>query len=439
MVNTILNLFIAFVVIIEFFLALRVIFNPQIVFKKTVFFIITTSLIIFSFIINDNDIFTYLAFVANFILLLFYTKEIVSQRLIYAVFSVLIVPAVEYLCSIPCTIIANRSEYLPSEIEDILILILKHAFTIAILFGIFLYNKKMHNDEISDFFDSNLTISVGVFTIIVFVLASLLNIAIPYTEPHFTGFNGLSRFTITVSYIAICIMVLFVVKLRQSNYNIKIKGRNEKLFLEEQNAYLQRLLDQEADTRKFRHDINNQLLAIRAMATSQDKDKFIEAIDEVIGEMKQISSNTYNVNNEQISGAMLYYFPQAKNTTISVSGKVEQTPEIPPLSLMLIATNIFKNAVESVNCCNLNDLFIDVCIDSVTKDNSDYLHMLVKNSCDKSVEFRRNGLPITSKPDKTNHGFGAEKISQLAKQYGGKVSFSLNNNVFTTDLLLKYK
>ncbi len=439
MTNTLLNIFSILIITTEFYFALRVIFNPQIILKKTIFFIITTVLIILSFLIHGNAIISYITYIANFILILFYTNEIISQRLINAIFTVLLVPALDYLCSIPCTIIGNRLDFVAENVEDILTLILKHAITLAILFGLFLFNRKKQGDEISDFFDMNLTISVGAFTIIVFVLAALLRIAIPYTEPYYTGFNGLSRFTITVSYIAICIMVLFVIKLRQSNYNIKIKGRNEKLFLEEQNSYLKRLLEQEADTRKFRHDINNQLLAIRAMASTKDKNELVNAIDEVIGEMKDISSNTYNVNNEQISGAMLYYFPQVKKAKISVQGKLTQTPDIPPLSLMLIATNIFKNAVEAVNDCRLEDLFIDVYIDRVTQNGNDYFHMLVKNSCDKAVRFKRNGLPATIKTDKNNHGFGTEKISQLAKQYGGRVSFNCEHNVFTTDLLLKYK
>lgn len=62
-----------------------------------------------------------------------------------------------------------------------------------------------------------------------------------------------------------------------------------------------------------------------------------------------------------------------------------------------------------------------------------------KDACDKAVRFTRNGLPATIKTDKNNHGFGTEKISQLAKQYGGRVSFNCEHNVFTTDLLLKYK
>lgn len=55
----------------------------------------------------------------------------------------------------------------------------------------------------------------------------------------------------------------------------------------------------------------------------------------------------------------------------------------------------------------------------------------------KTVNFVRNdvviqnGLPVTSKDDKENHGFGVKSMKNVVSTYGGNISFFIENNTFT--------
>jgi sensor histidine kinase regulating citrate/malate metabolism len=49
----------------------------------------------------------------------------------------------------------------------------------------------------------------------------------------------------------------------------------------------------------------------------------------------------------------------------------------------------------------------------------------VSNYCDHPVKIK-DGMPVTTKSDKRQHGFGVKSILYTAKKYGGNVNFSLH-------------
>ncbi|MCD8293899.1 MAG: ATP-binding protein [Clostridia bacterium] len=49
---------------------------------------------------------------------------------------------------------------------------------------------------------------------------------------------------------------------------------------------------------------------------------------------------------------------------------------------------------------------------------------------DPPLELDRSGFPVTSKPDKENHGFGVRSMKEVAKKYGGVLSFKTEDGMF---------
>jgi hypothetical protein len=50
-----------------------------------------------------------------------------------------------------------------------------------------------------------------------------------------------------------------------------------------------------------------------------------------------------------------------------------------------------------------------------------------------------NGLPITTKADKENHGFGVKSIRMIAEKYGGNLLFSADDGIFTLNICIPLK
>lgn len=68
-----------------------------------------------------------------------------------------------------------------------------------------------------------------------------------------------------------------------------------------------------------------------------------------------------------------------------------------------------------------------------SKDYGDYINIHIENYCDKDKVNTKIG--ITTKSDKSMHGFGLKSIEMMMKEYKGKMSIKLKEDIFSLDLL----
>lgn len=59
----------------------------------------------------------------------------------------------------------------------------------------------------------------------------------------------------------------------------------------------------------------------------------------------------------------------------------------------------------------------------------------VENYCSHPVRFAE-GLPVTTKADRQNHGIGVRSIRYIAEKYGGNAVFSAEDNFFRLNVLI---
>jgi hypothetical protein len=74
------------------------------------------------------------------------------------------------------------------------------------------------------------------------------------------------------------------------------------------------------------------------------------------------------------------------------------------------------------------DRFIKI----VCRSKNDKLFIQITNSYEGDVEFKDN-LPVTMM---TNHGLGTKSIVAVSQKYGGVYSFTAENGIFTTSIIL---
>lgn len=61
-------------------------------------------------------------------------------------------------------------------------------------------------------------------------------------------------------------------------------------------------------------------------------------------------------------------------------------------------------------------------------------HIHIENYCGESVDFE-DGLPLTTKSDKTSHGFGVRSIRYIVEKYHGDLLMRMDENRFLVDIL----
>lgn len=103
---------------------------------------------------------------------------------------------------------------------------------------------------------------------------------------------------------------------------------------------------------------------------------------------------------------------------------------------MMDICSLFGNALDNAIECELKQpdkskRMIHLSLSS----QKQFLLLQVENFCPDMPVFR-NGLPVTTKPDRENHGFGVKSIQSIARKYGGSTSFQVNNGWFVLKVLL---
>ena len=59
----------------------------------------------------------------------------------------------------------------------------------------------------------------------------------------------------------------------------------------------------------------------------------------------------------------------------------------------------------------------------------------INNYCENKIKIK-NGYPVTTKADKTSHGFGLKSIRYTVDKYHGNVTFDVKKNWFELKILI---
>ena len=62
----------------------------------------------------------------------------------------------------------------------------------------------------------------------------------------------------------------------------------------------------------------------------------------------------------------------------------------------------------------------------------------IQNYYDASLQFEQ-GLPLTTKKNKQEHGFGMKSIRHIAEKYNGTLTVKAENQIFMVQILIPVK
>lgn len=179
---------------------------------------------------------------------------------------------------------------------------------------------------------------------------------------------------------------------------------------------------------KLRHDLNNQLSYLSRLL---DEGKEAEAKKYLadIGAAKQSALDSFSCSNEVVSSIVNLEINKAKLKNISVRAKVVVPPHlmIEDIDLVSLITNIVDNAIENTkpngSCINLSIITYQ-----------DYLRISCSNEIEEDA--KDNAKSLHSRKLGKRHGYGTKIIRNIADSYGGYASFSVEGDVFITDVVL---
>lgn len=93
--------------------------------------------------------------------------------------------------------------------------------------------------------------------------------------------------------------------------------------------------------------------------------------------------------------------------------------------------NAIENAMEALSSVEDEEKRV---IGIIVKSSGAFLSIHFYNHCPQALQIA-DGLPLTTKHDTQSHGFGMKSIQMITMRYGGDLSVSVENDVFSLRLL----
>ena len=258
----------------------------------------------------------------------------------------------------------------------------------------------------------------------VYVIASFV--------PVYDGWNILYRL-----YALVC--CIFAIGLQCGLFeNTKLKEKNREL--EQDNAILQELLIREQkhyamtkDTIDLInvkcHDLKHQISVLRNM-DEKERDKSLGEVEKAI----MIYGNIAKTGNETLDIVLTEksFLCESYNIRFTYMIDGESLSFMAPYDISSLFGNAIDNAIESVMKEEEREKRIIKLNASLKRM---YLTIHIENFCNEKVRFK-DGIPVTNKSDKKNHGFGVKSMNYVVKKYGGTMTMRQDGCLVSLDILL---
>ena len=232
-----------------------------------------------------------------------------------------------------------------------------------------------------------------------------------------------------------CLLGLIAVALytkEQSQKDQKLLNM-EKYINEMQKNYYLSMLERETDTRRYRHDINNHLMCLRALVDGNIVAQ--NYIDNLQEKLYIIKNKSYETGFELMNILLGNHLSEIeKSVSISLVGKIMAKPDISDVDFCTIFSNLLSNAVEEVKRTPCINPYIKIEI----RTGKVYLMITIRNSSNVLIDDCEQNT-MTKKQDKRNHGIGLRNVREAVCRNNGSFSLESNGEEVSAKVILNLK
>lgn len=244
-----------------------------------------------------------------------------------------------------------------------------------------------------------------------------------------TGFQVITLITSVI--LAFANIAIFHIIDKQ---NELIETKEKLLFTEKhinnQVIHYQDLYKYQNEMRIFRHDIRNRLVSLIGLLKQSQTEKAIQEMESNLNWINEMNDNIVNSGNPVIDAILQSKLRDAKEKGISIEIFIRFSAdvEIDEIELGIILGNALDNAIEAVEKIADGE---NKTIQFKLISTKDRISISIENPVKDNVDV--NNLS-TTKVNKIFHGYGVERIKQIARKYDGFANFTCENSIFTTNI-----
>ncbi|BFL47968.1 ATP-binding protein [Lactonifactor longoviformis] len=177
------------------------------------------------------------------------------------------------------------------------------------------------------------------------------------------------------------------------------------------------------------HDLKHQMKALEKIENDSSRKEYLQEIREAVS----IYDATYHTGCSALDYVLrektLIFNERNIEFSCMVEGKM--ISYMSSADVYALMGNALDNALEHV----LKEKEGERVIGLQIRHHYDMALIHLENRCSCAPEFK-DGIPVTRKKDKTQHGFGVKSMIYIVQKYGGEVLITAKNGKFNLDILL---
>jgi len=265
------------------------------------------------------------------------------------------------------------------------------------------------------------------------IITIILVIAIgALTYRNTTGTNNIFNIIMNIAVIITLFSILYIYYIENMKSQELSKSYNI-MF-----NYLEKYEKELTEKRKIIHDYKNQLIIIRGYIGENKKLK--EYVDEIINDQKLVKENSIIKNIDLLpkglKGLIYYKFSQVEDIDINlkINTKLDKFDKLSPKlnkQILKIIGILIDNAIEATS--EEERKYIDINM-SIKKD---VFNIEIINSCDKKIN-KKNLMEVGFSTKGKNRGYGLSLVQDILKQEKViNLSIDVKDNEFISNLKVK--
>jgi hypothetical protein len=232
-------------------------------------------------------------------------------------------------------------------------------------------------------------------------------------------------------FIMIGIFLMYEMFIREEARNLDLSARLQRLELE--SHYFRELSAMHADLRTWRHEYDNNLIALRALIEGKSPEKALEYLDRVsvdsVRESVMLQTGS-PVLDAVVSSKLL--LARSRGIDVSIQAVYPENNRVEDNDLCAIAGNLLDNAIEACERMGETQQTRFISFSLLMKGKNLVLSIL--NSYDG--EIKRDRERFVTLKDKRFHGIGIQYVDSIVDKYQGHVLREYRDCVFETHVML---
>ncbi|GAA0800023.1 hypothetical protein GCM10008910_27200 [Faecalicatena orotica] len=177
------------------------------------------------------------------------------------------------------------------------------------------------------------------------------------------------------------------------------------------------------------HDLKHQMKALAKIEDDRSRTEYIQEIQDAVS----IYDATYHTGCSALDYVLrektLIFNERGIEFGCMVEGKM--ISYMASADVYALMGNALDNALERVMKEKKGERIISFQI----RHHNDMVLIHLENRCSRMLQFE-NGIPVTDKKDRSQHGFGVKSMRYIVEKYHGELFMSLKNGKFNLDILL---